>query len=114
MFSCEWGWRQCGLFFIMHIKARDDLREGLRGINFPLIPSLDLPTIVGITSFMPLSGKEMVRLYEENGWAILRQKGSHLQVGKGTERETIPMHRELKKGLERKLLKRLGVKRGDL
>lgn len=63
---------------------------------------------------MPLSGKEMVRLFEQRGWQILRQKGSHVQVGKGSERETIPMHRELKLGLEQKLLKRIGVKRRDL
>lgn len=58
---------------------------------------------------MPLSGKEMVRLYEQHGWLVLRQKGSHVQMGKGGERETIPMHNELHKGLEKKLLKRLGL-----
>lgn len=63
---------------------------------------------------MPLGGKEMVRLFEQRGWQILRQKGSHVQMGKGNERETIPMHRELKFGLEQKLLKRIGVKRRDL
>jgi predicted RNA binding protein YcfA (HicA-like mRNA interferase family) len=56
---------------------------------------------------MPLSGKEMKRLFEKRGWVELRQKGSHVIMGKDGERETIPMHRELKKGLERKLLKRL-------
>jgi predicted RNA binding protein YcfA (HicA-like mRNA interferase family) len=56
---------------------------------------------------MPLSGKEMLRLFEEKGWMVLRQKGSHVILGKGSERETIPMHRELKRGLEQKLLKRL-------
>lgn len=59
---------------------------------------------------MPLSGKEMLRLYQKAGWIILRQKGSHVAVGKGSERETIPMHRELKKGTEHKLLKKLGRK----
>ena len=63
---------------------------------------------------MPLSGKEMVRLYEKQGWVLLRQKGSHVQMGRGHERETIPMHGELKRGLERKLLKRLGVKGASL
>lgn len=57
---------------------------------------------------MPLSGKEMKKLYEKAGWIELRQKGSHVIMGKNDQRETIPMHRELKKGLERKLLKRLG------
>lgn len=56
---------------------------------------------------MPLSGKEMLRLYELNGWRVLRQKGSHVRIAKGMERETIPMHRELANGTERFLLKRL-------
>ncbi len=56
---------------------------------------------------MPMSGKEMLKLFEKNGWVVLRQKGSHVQVGKGENRETIPMHKELAKGLEHKLLKRL-------
>jgi predicted RNA binding protein YcfA (HicA-like mRNA interferase family) len=55
---------------------------------------------------VPLSGKEMLRLYEKKGWSILRKRGSHVQMGKEFHRETIPMHKELKKGLERKLLKR--------
>lgn len=57
---------------------------------------------------MPMSGKELLRLYEIDGWRVLRQRGSHVIVGKGNKRETIPMHRELKKGLERSLLKRIG------
>jgi len=56
---------------------------------------------------MPVSGKAMLKLFQKHGWMILRQKGSHLIVGKGIYRESIPMHRELKKGLEQKLLKSL-------
>jgi predicted RNA binding protein YcfA (HicA-like mRNA interferase family) len=56
---------------------------------------------------MPLSGKEMLKLFQKNGWAALRQDGSHVRVGKGPERETIPMHKELKRGMEHALLKRL-------
>ncbi|MEK7431880.1 MAG: type II toxin-antitoxin system HicA family toxin [Cyanobacteriota bacterium] len=56
---------------------------------------------------MPKSGKELLKLYEKEGWELLRKRGSHFIVGKGTERETIPMHKELKKGLEQYLLKRL-------
>lgn len=56
---------------------------------------------------MPLSGKDMLKFYLASGWVVLRQKGSHVIVGKGVLRETIPMHRELKKGLEQKLLKTL-------
>ncbi len=56
---------------------------------------------------MPLSGAEMLRLYRKAGWRVLGRRGSHVKVGKGSLRETIPMHRELARGLERKLLKRL-------
>lgn len=59
---------------------------------------------------MPLSGKEMLKLYEALGWQILRQNGSDIIVGLGNERETIPNHKELKKGLEKKLLKRIRKK----
>jgi predicted RNA binding protein YcfA (HicA-like mRNA interferase family) len=60
---------------------------------------------------MPMSGKEMRRLYEKHGWVAVRQNGSHLSMRKGELRETIPMHRELGTGMERRLLKKLGVKK---
>lgn len=58
---------------------------------------------------MPISGKDMVKLFEKAGWTILRHKGSHVIMGKGTLRESVPVHgnKTLKLGLERKLLKRL-------
>jgi predicted RNA binding protein YcfA (HicA-like mRNA interferase family) len=56
---------------------------------------------------MPLSGEAMLRLYKKAGWIVLQRRGSHVKVGKGSLRETIPMHKELGRGLERKLLKRL-------
>ncbi len=56
---------------------------------------------------MPLSGKEMLSMYLKEGWSVLRQSGSHVFIGKDKERETIPMHKELKKGLEKALFKRL-------
>jgi len=54
---------------------------------------------------MPISGKEMLKLFKKKKWIILCQKGSHVKVSKGLKKETIPMHKELKKGLEKKLLK---------
>lgn len=56
---------------------------------------------------MPLSGKEMLKLYLKSGWKIISQKGSHIKIGKDNERETIPMHKELHTGIEKYLLKRL-------
>ena len=56
---------------------------------------------------MPLSGKEILSKFLKKGWIVLRQKGSHVQIKKGSLNETIPMHKELAKGLEMKLLKSL-------
>jgi predicted RNA binding protein YcfA (HicA-like mRNA interferase family) len=56
---------------------------------------------------MPMSGKEMIKIYKKHGWLVTRQRGSHVRVQKGTQFETIPLHKELKKGLEQELLKRL-------
>ena len=56
---------------------------------------------------MPISGKEMLKLFQKAGWKVLRTKGSHVIIGRDNERETIPMHKELKKGLELYLHKRL-------
>ena len=61
---------------------------------------------------MPMSGEEMLKLFIKYGWHKARQKGSHVVVKKADELpETIPMHKELKKGLEQKLLKRLKDKK---
>ena len=54
---------------------------------------------------MPMSGKEMLKLYLRDGWRIAWQTGSHVRVKKGPYSETIPMHKELKKGMEHGLLK---------
>jgi predicted RNA binding protein YcfA (HicA-like mRNA interferase family) len=63
---------------------------------------------------MPLSGKELVKLYKKNGWILDRVKGSHhiMRNKKTGETMPIPVHgnKSLGKGLERSLLKKLGVK----
>jgi predicted RNA binding protein YcfA (HicA-like mRNA interferase family) len=56
---------------------------------------------------MPKSGKEILKMFQKAGWSVLRQRGSHVVIGKDNKRETIPMHTEIKKGLEHYLLKRL-------
>jgi predicted RNA binding protein YcfA (HicA-like mRNA interferase family) len=62
---------------------------------------------------MPLSGKEMLQRFKKAGWIEIAQKSSHVKVGKNDLRETIPMHKELKEGLEQRLLKRLNNNRGE-
>jgi predicted RNA binding protein YcfA (HicA-like mRNA interferase family) len=62
---------------------------------------------------VPRSGEQVLRLYLQAGWTILGRRGSHVKVGKDGFRETIPMHKELAIGLERKLMKRLAVEGFD-
>lgn len=58
---------------------------------------------------MPLSGKEMAKLFQKKGFIEVKGqgKGSHMKLRKGNQTIIIPAHRELKKGLERALLKQL-------
>lgn len=54
---------------------------------------------------MPISGKDIIKFFIKVGWGELRQKGSHVIMGKGSKRISIPLHKELSKGLERHLRK---------
>jgi predicted RNA binding protein YcfA (HicA-like mRNA interferase family) len=60
---------------------------------------------------MPFSGKELVKIFRENGWLLDRIKGSHHIMVNPLTGETVPIpvhvNRSLKKGLERALLKKL-------
>ena len=58
---------------------------------------------------MPKTAKEMIKLYKENGYEIVKGggKGSHIKMRKGNKTAVIPNHGELKRGLERALLKQL-------
>lgn len=42
---------------------------------------------------MPMSGKEMIKLYKKYGWLVTSQRGSHVRVQKGSQFETIPLHK---------------------
>ena len=55
---------------------------------------------------MPMSGKEIRKLFEKNGWVFDRQNGtSHMIMKKDGVHVSIPAHKELGKGMEHKLLK---------
>jgi predicted RNA binding protein YcfA (HicA-like mRNA interferase family) len=60
---------------------------------------------------MPMTGKEMLKLYLSNGWILDHVHGSHHIVVKNSISVSIPVHsKELKKGTEQKLLKLGGFK----
>lgn len=66
----------------------------------------------------PLSGKEFCKLLEKHGWVLKRTASSHHIYGKpGSEyRISVPVHgnRDLKKGLQRHLLKLAGISRDEI
>lgn len=56
-----------------------------------------------------MKGTEMKKKYEEAGWKLDRIEGSHHIMKKGNHTVSIPIHKgkDLKKGTQEKLLKRL-------
>ena len=59
-----------------------------------------------------MTGKEIIKQLEKDGWKILRVSGSHHRMGKGSLRTTIPVHagREIGKGLLAEIERQTGVK----
>jgi predicted RNA binding protein YcfA (HicA-like mRNA interferase family) len=65
-----------------------------------------------------VSGRQLCRVLEKNGWVLLRVHGSHHYFGKeGVEvKLSVPVHgnQSLKPGLLRSLLKAAGLSEDDL
>lgn len=56
-----------------------------------------------------VSGAETIRALERLGFAVVRQKGSHIILRKGSSGCVVPNHRELKTGTLGGILKQVGV-----
>lgn len=58
-----------------------------------------------------ISGRKAVRAFEELGWQIARQRGSHIILVKEGEIATlsIPDHKEVAKGTLRSLIRTAGI-----
>ena len=56
---------------------------------------------------MPISGKELGKLFKKAGFKEVKGggKGSHMKLRKENQTVIIPDHKELKKGLEKALKK---------
>jgi len=61
-----------------------------------------------------LSGKELIRALEKDGFQVVRQKGSHVSLQKGTYKTVVPLHDELAKGTLLGILKQCGLSRENL
>jgi len=59
---------------------------------------------------MPVvSGAEAVRVLERLGFTVVRQRGSHIVLRRGSSGCVVPNHRELKAGTLVGILKQAGV-----
>ncbi|MGH2987580.1 MAG: type II toxin-antitoxin system HicA family toxin [Solirubrobacterales bacterium] len=58
-----------------------------------------------------VSGKALVRALEQDGWSVVRQRGSHLRLKKPGRRHAlvVPLHKELKKGTLAGILRDAGM-----
>jgi predicted RNA binding protein YcfA (HicA-like mRNA interferase family) len=58
-----------------------------------------------------VSGQRLVKALERAGWAVARQRGSHVRIKHPDRRVslTVPLHRELKRGTLSGILNDAGV-----
>jgi len=58
-----------------------------------------------------LSGRQVVRAFQQDGWEFARQKGSHMILVKAGSMASlsIPDHREIAKGTLRSLIRASGM-----
>ena len=58
---------------------------------------------------LPVSGKQMVKVFKKIGFQIERQAGSHIVMSKEDTILVIPYHSTVAKGTERELIKDAGL-----
>jgi len=58
---------------------------------------------------LPVSGKQMVKVFSKLGYQIDRQTGSHIVMSNDDDILVIPNHDPVSKGTERELIKDAGL-----
>lgn len=61
-----------------------------------------------------VSGKQLVKALKKNGFEVVRQKGSHISLHKGTCKTVVPLHDDLAKGTLLDIIKQCGLSREEL
>ncbi len=61
------------------------------------------------TRLLPVSGRQMVKVFRKIGFQVARQKGSHIVMSKDDLVLVIPNHKTVAKGTERALIKDAGL-----
>lgn len=61
-----------------------------------------------------IAGDELSKALLKAGFQIIRQRGSHVSLAKGSYKTVVPLHPELAKGTLLGILKQCGLSREDL
>lgn len=61
-----------------------------------------------------ISGKELIKVLEREGFKVIRQKGSHVSLQKGEYRTVVPLHSDLSKGTLISILKQCSISKERL
>jgi predicted RNA binding protein YcfA (HicA-like mRNA interferase family) len=70
-----------------------------------------------VTPHQPVvSGKRLIKALEEEGWEVVRQRGSHVRLKKAGRRNAlvVPLHREIKRGTLGGILRDADLSTDDL
>jgi predicted RNA binding protein YcfA (HicA-like mRNA interferase family) len=59
------------------------------------------------------SGKDMVDLLERAGFKVVRTRGDHVSLHKGTSRTVVPLHKELARGTIGAILRQAEISREE-
>lgn len=75
--------------------------------------NLPLDNTTYILYQLNITGRELIKILEENGWVLDRVRGSHHIMIKDDKTLSVPLHgsKDLGKGLLNKLLKDGGIKK---
>lgn len=63
--------------------------------------------------FPHLSGTDIVKIFQKMGFAVARQKGSHVVLRKGNRGCVVPMHKEVAIGTLKSAIKQAGINPED-
>ena len=61
-----------------------------------------------------ISGHELIRVMQRDGFLIVRQRGSHVSLMKGQYKTVVPLHDELARGTLLDILKQCGLSKEQL
>ena len=70
-----------------------------------------------MTSRQPVvSGQQLIKALEKDGWAVVRQRGSHVRLKKPGRRYAlvVPLHKEIRKGTLGGILRDANLNSDDL